>query len=147
MKKVALESGNLVLFREASEQLAELVPDNWGDRHNALFAATLLDTVTPSTVNALVELRLKQPDSPDVAASLSLALARTGDTEKAVALLESLDQRMLTAPGIAPFCAIVYGLAGDIEKAQKYASHPAELYFPESKRLLTAATTNPESEG
>ncbi|MCB1099094.1 MAG: hypothetical protein KDN22_26215 [Verrucomicrobiae bacterium] len=147
IKKVALESGNLVLFREASEQLAELIPDDWGDRHNALFAATLMDTVPASTVSALTELRSEQPDSVDVAVSLSLALARTGDLEKAVQVLAVLDQPLLAAPGIAPFCAIVYALAGDVELSRKYADKPAELHFPESQRLLTQAMTTLEANG
>lgn len=140
LKNAAIEIGNLLLFREATEQLTELKPDDWAEQHNALFAATLMDSVSASTVAALRELHNVRPDSDDITASLAMALVRTGSLVEAVATIESIEIGEREKPGIAPFCAIVYSLAGDNEKSKAYASFPAQLHFPESQRLFATAT-------
>ncbi|MGK0186882.1 MAG: hypothetical protein ACI9R3_002666 [Verrucomicrobiales bacterium] len=139
LKRDATETGNLMLFREATGKLGEMIPGNWADQHNALFAGALMDVVPVSTVPALFELQKTQPDSVDVKASLGLAQARIGQSAAAMKTIEAVSSADRKKPGIAPFCAIVYGLAGDQAKALEYANLPADLHFPEAHRLLLAA--------
>ena len=98
-----------------------------------------MDAIPASTADALRELRASQPQSADVAVSLGLVLARTGEVAEAVTIVESIAPDERNQPGIAPFCAIIYALAGDDTKSREYAERPAELHFPESQSLLNQA--------
>ena len=139
LKRHSLEIGELGLFRECAEKLTQLNPENWGDRHNALFAGALMPTMPSTTISGLRSLHDEVADSADVAASLGVALARSGKNEEALRAIESIPLEERFSPGIAPFCAIVYGLLGDQETAWAFEALPSEVHFQQTKDLLERA--------